>query len=198
MWPMKRHALLGPLAAICLPMPLILLFMLSSRTVEQGAAGARARISPVLNVEERTQLSTYKRRCQTGAECESPLGCLADGRQGILYCVDSQCREDTQCPDGLVCRGVETVGEGPIVNVCVPVGPRRQGERCSPLSLRGGVACKEDLRCGGNQGWCGSPCSLQEEGACPKGFLLVRRSTARTVSRLLAPHRRSARSGTFE
>ncbi|SEM24642.1 hypothetical protein SAMN05444354_113179 [Stigmatella aurantiaca] len=167
---MKWHALPGILAAICLPMPLILLLTFSSRTLEQVSAGHGSRISPVLDVEERTRLSTYKRRCKTSADCEPPLGCLVDGRHGIFYCIDSQCTADTQCPEGLVCRGIETLGGGPVVNLCVPIGPRRQGERCSTLSRRGDVACIEELRCGGRQGWCGSRCSLHEDGSCPKGF----------------------------
>jgi hypothetical protein len=167
---MRWQALPGVLAAIGLPMPLILLFLFSWRTVEPVPAGQASRISPVLNGEERTRLSTYKRRCRASADCEAPLGCLADGRYGTLYCIDSQCMTDTQCPDGLVCRGIETVRGGPVVNVCVPVGPRRLGERCDELSRYADGACREELRCGGRQGWCGSPCSLHEEGSCPKGF----------------------------
>ncbi|SEN34068.1 hypothetical protein SAMN05444354_13841 [Stigmatella aurantiaca] len=78
-------------------------------------------ISPVLDAAARAQLGTYHRSCKLSADCEPPLGCLVDGRIGQIYCADSQCNTDLDCPEGLVCRNSSTTGKGPMVRLCIPL-----------------------------------------------------------------------------
>ncbi len=134
------RVLLGVLAGLLLPLPLLLL--LGSRLLpapqEAGAQGAR--VSPVLDVEERTRRVTYHRSCRHSSECEAPLGCLFDLRAGTPYCTDSQCAADAQCPEGQRCQGLATVGGGPLVRFCTPVGERLEGQRCVDLPQDKGAA----------------------------------------------------------
>ncbi len=165
---MNWRMLLGVLAGLLLPVPLVLLFsgVMHPRPWSQGPQGVR--ISPVLDVEERTRRLTYRRHCQQSAECEPPLGCLADLRVMTHYCTDSQCMTDEQCAEGQVCRPLSTVGGGPLVRFCVPVGVRREGERCLYLPGDKDEACGPGLLC--SEGWCGRPCQGGEAVRCPEGF----------------------------
>jgi hypothetical protein len=126
-------------------------------------------VSPVLDIEERTSLQTYHRDCAHNSDCEPPLGCVVDPRSWVTYCTDSQCMADGQCPEGSVCRAVATRGEGPLVRFCIPLGPRKEGERCSQLPRKQDHACGPGLLCGGTKGWCGRPCQPKDTASCPRG-----------------------------
>jgi hypothetical protein len=156
--------------AFLLALPVVVLVGYLLRPDTRGTLQGQGKISPMLDVEERTRLTSYKRSCQEDSDCEAPLGCVADGRVGSLYCTDSQCVADTQCPEGLVCRSVATLGDGPLVRLCIPVGPRKAGERCDHTPVRQNEACGPGLVCGGKNGWCGQPCRPDEVASCPQGF----------------------------
>lgn len=165
---MNWRALLGGLGGLLLTLPMALLL---GSVMRPGLASQEgANISPVLDVEARTQRLTYRRDCADSSDCEPPLGCLFDLRIGAHYCTDSQCMTDEQCPEGLVCRAVATEGAGPLVRTCLPVGVRQEGERCVRLPRDRGAACGPGLLCGGRKGWCGRPCHVHEASDCPEGF----------------------------
>lgn len=167
------RALLGLLAGVLLTVPLLLLLGRVLLPVPRGSDASGARVSPVLDVEERTRRVTYHRYCQHSSECEAPLGCFMDLRAGTPYCTDSQCSTDEQCPDDQRCRALATVGGGPSVRFCIPVGVRQEGERCINLPRDRDAACGPDLLCGGSPGWCGRPCNPAEAAGCPEGFFCV-------------------------
>ncbi len=160
----------GVILAFLLPMPLVLL--LSGKLWADSAQGTpeQAGVVPVLGHEARKQLATYHRDCDRGSDCEAPLACVDDPRVWVSYCTDSQCMTDVQCPEGQVCRSVASTGGKPLVRYCVPVGVRREGERCKALPGSQEEACAAGLLCGGHEGWCGRPCRRGEEGSCPEGF----------------------------
>ncbi len=126
-----------------------------------------ARISPLLTAEQRRSLSTYLRECSEAKQCEPPLGCLVDLRNGHQYCSDSECISDMQCPEGRVCRGVSTL-HGPWVRLCVAPGIREEGERCRRTPSNKEEACGPGLLCAGD-GWCGRPCGQNVPAPCPEG-----------------------------
>jgi hypothetical protein len=136
---------------------------------EVGPGGRR--ISPVLTYEERMSLATYRRDCGAGQPCEPPLGCVTEVRARREYCTDSQCSQDAECPEGQVCRKFGTLGGGPLVRFCVPVGVRQKGEPCYKLPETREEACTPGLLCGGiHEGWCARPCQKGDAAACPAGF----------------------------
>jgi hypothetical protein len=167
---MRWKEALGILATLLLALPLVMLVRSMMNVGPATELQSGRRISPVLNVEERTSRATYRRSCEQNSDCEVPLGCLVDGRVWRTYCTDSQCTTDAQCPEGLVCRGVATQGDGPLVRLCIPVGPRKEGEQCEHLPARQDAACGPGLLCGGTKGWCGRPCQLGKQESCPTGF----------------------------
>ncbi|SEM24293.1 hypothetical protein SAMN05444354_113159 [Stigmatella aurantiaca] len=167
---MSRKTVLVGLAGGLLPIPLILLMAGALRPTSPETAPGGRRISPVLDTEMRTKLSTYRRSCGPGRPCEAPLGCVWDTRIFTQYCTDSQCLTDLQCPQGQVCRPVATEGEGPLVRFCVPIGRRQEGERCLALAKNLEAACAAGLLCGGKEGWCARPCQSGATDACPVGF----------------------------
>jgi hypothetical protein len=74
------RAALAIIAGVLLPVPLVLLALGVMFPKAWSPEEGGARVSPVLNVEERTRRVTYRRECQDSAECEAPLGCVSDGR----------------------------------------------------------------------------------------------------------------------
>jgi hypothetical protein len=157
-------------AALLFVLPLVLLLgiMLQPSLPKEGLGGRR--ISPVLTTEARAQLHTYRRDCGLSSECEPPLGCLMETRMGRQYCTDSQCTTNAQCPEGQVCQNLDTSGDGPLVRLCVPTGPRQEGEACIALPSEREYACSPGLVCGGRFGWCARPCQPSEPAGCPAGF----------------------------
>ncbi len=157
---------LAVLLAVILALPVILL---ASGVVGRwhGRQGSDADVSPMLSVEERRRLLTFEHFCEKREDCEPPLGCLAFGSQGPNVCVASECETDLQCAEGLTCRVLETLGNGPRVRFCVPKGRRKEGEPC----LRGASihknACEEGLICAG---FCGRPCQPDAPESCPMGY----------------------------
>lgn len=169
---LKRNwrALLGLAAGLLLPLPLLLLLGGVMFPALRGQDPHGARVSPVLDVEERTRRVTFHRRCRSSSECEAPLGCLFDRRVGAFYCTDSQCTVDEQCPEDLRCRELTTLEGGPLVRFCVTVGVRQEGERCNDLPPEKESACRPELLCAGREGWCARPCRPSETADCPEGF----------------------------
>jgi hypothetical protein len=157
-------------AGVLLPLPLVLLLwgLLRPEVPEDSPGGVR--MSPMLTGEQRMRLMTYGRHCGPGAECEPPLGCLFEVRYLRSYCTDSQCEKDEQCSEGQVCRSIATWGGGPQVRVCVPVGPRQEGEGCVEIPRDKENACVAGLLCGGQDGWCARPCRPGDTNGCPEGF----------------------------
>jgi hypothetical protein len=157
-------------AGVLLPLPLVLLLwgLLRPEVPEDSPGGVR--MSPMLTGEQRMRLMTYGRHCGPGAECEPPLGCLFEVRYLRSYCTDSQCEKDEQCSEGQVCRSIATWGGGPQVRVCVPVGPRQEGEGCVEIPRYKENACVVGLLCGGQEGWCARPCRPGDTNGCPEGF----------------------------
>lgn len=166
---MKRHDIRGLVAALLLPVPLVML-MLGILPLERWAsAPVDARVSPVLEFEARTQLQSYGHYCRTSSRCEPPLGCLEDMRAGTAYCTDSECTTDRECPEGQQCRSLATRGGGPLVRFCILLGERKEGERCFHLPSDSEGACGPNLLCAGD-GWCARPCRIDDLHGCPEGF----------------------------
>lgn len=167
---MNWRTLMGASIGALLPLPMVLLLggamrgAFSRPVPEKGPP-----ISPILGLEERLRLRTYHRDCGRTAKCEPPLGCLMDVRYGARYCSDSECMTDEQCPDGHTCRLLAT-SDGPFVKRCVAIGIRQEGERCVEISDDQEAACAPGLLCGGEDGWCGRPCRMNEPSSCPDGF----------------------------
>lgn len=157
-------------ASVLLPLPLMLLLWGLLRPEVPAKSTAGVHISPMLDNEQRMRSRTYGRHCGPGAECEPPLGCLFEVRYLRSYCTDSQCLTDAQCSEGQVCRNIATWGNGPLVRVCVPIGPRQEGEGCVKIPRDKENACTAGLLCGGQDGWCARPCRLGDSKACPQGF----------------------------
>jgi hypothetical protein len=169
---MKWRRAAGGCAGVVLPLPLVLLLWWLLRPEVPAESPKGGRISPMLEHEQRTRLTTYRRECRSGAECEPPLGCLYESRYRQAYCTDSQCITDTQCPEDHVCRPLATKENGLLVRICVPIGVRQEGESCDPAPKDKDHACAVGLVCGGhNYHWCGRPCRPGVGAVeCPEGF----------------------------
>jgi hypothetical protein len=157
---------------LLLPLPLLLLLWGVLRPEVPAESPAGARISPMLDNEQRMRLATYRHECGPRVECEPPLGCLYESRYRQAYCTDSQCLTDAQCPEDQLCRALATKQNGPLVRICVPIGVRQEGESCHPAPKDKGHACVAGLVCGGrNDSWCSRPCRPgAQEAVCPEGF----------------------------
>jgi hypothetical protein len=165
-WRVALAAFLG----LLLPVPLMLLGGAFIQGVQPLGPGS-ARVSPVLSGEDRAKRVTYGSHCRKATDCEAPLACLGDSRFGSLYCTDSRCMTDAQCPEDSVCHPLTTLEGSPLVRFCVPVGPRQEGEPCLELPSKRTSACGPGLLCGGKGlGWCGRPCHKSEPTSCPEGF----------------------------
>jgi hypothetical protein len=166
---MRTRAVAGVIAGLLLPLPLVLLLAGGWREQQQQLPLTASRVSPSLEFEEKMRRQTYYRHCRDDSECEPPLGCLTDMRRRWTYCTDSQCMTDTQCPEGEVCRSIESVGGQRVVRMCIPLGVRKEGEQCWPTPTTRNTACGAGLLCAG-EGWCGRPCGGQGPSGCPEGF----------------------------
>jgi len=164
----KGSRSLGLLLGLLLPVPLVLMLVLTTNGKASSGGAQDKDVSPVLSFEERQRRVTYERRCERREDCEPPLGCLFD--QSILasYCTDSQCVTDAQCPPGFTCQTLSTLGAGPQVRHCLASGVRREGEGCRSPPKDQQEACEPGLICG--SGWCGRPCRLDDPTGCPEGF----------------------------
>jgi Cys-rich repeat protein len=157
-------------AGLLLLLPLLLTLSILLQPETQPAPFEGKRISPMLDIEQRTRLMTYGRNCRSSAECDPPLGCLYEYRYGHAYCTDSQCTTDAQCPEGQLCRALVTKEQGPLVRICTPVGMRQEGESCVEVPEDQRSACAAGLLCAGRDGWCARPCHPSTSGECPEGF----------------------------
>jgi Cys-rich repeat protein len=167
---MSWRTLLSVCAGLLLPLPLVVLLGMLLQPEQALEAETGARISPMLDGEQRMQLVTYRRDCETGAECEPPLGCLFSFRYGHAYCTDSECLTDAQCPEGQVCLKLATKESGPLVRQCIAVGMRQEGENCYRVPEDQKGACAGGLVCAGKDAWCARPCQLDVPEECPEGF----------------------------
>lgn len=162
---------LGGLAGALLPVPLVLVLVVSLRKEAPTSSPEGLPVSPMLSFEERMQRVTFHRHCRKDADCEPPMGCVVDSRVFTHYCTDSQCVTDAQCPDGLVCRDVASVKKRLLMRFCIPLGVRKEGEECLPLPSDRLDACEPGLLCADSgAGWCGRPCRVNEPTGCPDGF----------------------------
>jgi len=169
--------LLGVLAGLLLPVPLILVLTSVLFPRPQPQRQEDPRLSPMLTEEERLQLPTYRRDCRKKTDCDPPLGCLLDTRIMRAYCTDSQCVLDSQCAAGFSCRPLLTGENESWVRVCIPHGLRKEGEPCFRTPSDQESACAEGLVC--SKGWCGRPCQLDEPMSCPEGFFCPDSTPAR-------------------
>jgi hypothetical protein len=64
---------------------------------------------------------------------------------------------------------VKTMGDGPLVRLCVATGGRKEGQGCERLPKKQDRACEPGLVC--NMGYCGRPCQEGSPASCPKGFI---------------------------
>lgn len=167
---MSWRTFLGVCAGIFISLPLVVLWGTLLQPVSGSVEPAGARISPMLDVEQRARLITYGRTCESSAECEPPLGCFYESRYRHAYCTDSQCATDAQCSEGQVCRTLATDENGPLVRVCSPVGVRQEGESCFPVPSDPKSACVAGLLCAGKDYWCARPCHPGTPAECPEGF----------------------------
>jgi hypothetical protein len=161
---------LSACAGVLLALPLVLLLGGLLRPEVPAEAPTGVRISPMLDIEQRTRLMTYGRPCLSSTECEPSLGCLYEFRYKHAYCTDSQCTTDAQCPEGQVCGQLATEDHGPLVRICIPVGVRQEGESCFKVPADQKGACTAGLVCGGMDHWCARPCHLGAPEECPEGF----------------------------
>lgn len=155
----------GALAAVLLPVPLMLLFFAMRWNVPDRTA---PRVSPVLSEDVRRGLVTYLRRCESSADCEAPMGCLDHWRLKVPTCTDSQCVYDEDCGEGYTCQIFKTEGDGPRVRLCVTQGRLGEGARCADRPENRNNACEPGLRC--FMRFCGRPCSPERPESCPEGF----------------------------
>jgi hypothetical protein len=162
------------IVALCvgllLPLPLVLLLWVLWRPEIPAVMPPGVRISPMLDNEQRMRLTTYGRHCGGGEPCEPPLGCLMDPRYYRVYCTDSQCEVDSQCPEGQACQYLATAAGGPWVRFCVARGVRQEGDKCLELPHDQAHACAAGLLCSGQDGWCARPCRPGDVTGCPEGF----------------------------
>jgi hypothetical protein len=156
------------LAGLLLPLPLALVLVLPRLGAPD--ADARARISPVLSLHQRRQLTTYLRSCQKSSECEPPLGCVNHFSNWIErpFCKDSECVTDLDCKPDHSCQVFLTEGDGPRLRICISHGLRQEGEPCDGAPSSRKYACGPGLRCWEN--WCGRPCHADAPQSCPEGF----------------------------
>ncbi|NVJ23322.1 hypothetical protein HUW62_19035 [Myxococcus sp. AM011] len=169
---MNVRTMLGAGIALLIPLPLVLTTSsLLQPDLPEYVRGRR--VSPVFTPEERSRFQTYHRNCGAKVGCDPPLGCLFDERARAIYCTDSQCFTDAQCPDGQTCRLLATARQDPVVRYCVPVGIRKEGERCVDISESQEGACGPGLYCSREGSFCGRPCSLDDASTCPPHFFCV-------------------------
>lgn len=153
---------------ILLPLPLIWLFYIVPSNPLSGASSAQGpALIPMLSIMERAGTLTYQRECSTDNDCDPRLRCLLGTGTSYRYCVDSRCMTDRHCPDGFSCLAFLTDSDKEMINACVLIGHRKEGEVCSPLSGELEYGCERGLPC---QARCGRPCVSSNSTACPVGY----------------------------
>lgn len=158
---------LGAIAiAILLPLPLVIAGSFTRRWEHHASAPSGEAVSPVLSRGERRKLLSFQRLCKSSEECDPPLACLNVDGGGYSLCVDSECMTDQQCKEGFACRILRSLGRGPHVRSCVPVGKATEGTLCVEAPGRHEGSCLPGLICAG---WCGRSCRLDEPSSCPPG-----------------------------
>jgi hypothetical protein len=166
--PVRWSTLLGGIAGLLLPVPLMFLAgaMRGGQPVEMPHV--KEQVAPILPLHEQKALQTFGRDCSGREECEAPLGCLyfAGEREG--FCGGSTCQADFQCGEDWMCQTVRTLGDGALIRTCVPPGMRKEGEACVQTLGQEEQTCAEGFRC--NAGWCGRSCQPEDPTSCPQGF----------------------------
>jgi hypothetical protein len=157
-------------AILLLPLPLVLAVEAGRFQPRRAEAHETRPVSPILSLEERRELMTHERHCQTAEDCEPPLACL-DLDWGRALCMASECQTDLQCAEGFTCRALRSRGQGPWVRTCVVRGTAEEGAPCSAtFTFTQEAVCRPGLLC---NDYCGRPCQLGEPGACPEGTLCL-------------------------
>ncbi len=165
---MRWSTLLGGIAGLLLPVPLMFLAGELRREQPAERPHAKERVAPIVPPHEQQALQTFGLDCSGGGDCEAPLGCLyfAGEREG--FCGGSTCQVDFQCGEDWMCRTVRTLGGGAPIRTCVPPGMRQEGEACVQTLGMEEQTCALGLRC--NSGWCGRSCQPDQPTSCPQGF----------------------------
>ncbi len=163
---MLRRVLLGAFACfVLLSLWGWMFFVATSRSHQP--AWQDSRLIPMLSPEARRSLLTYMRKCDTDADCESPLGCFVKNSSPFHVCLDSTCETDQQCDEGFSCVPLKTASGKALVRICSLIGERKEGERCGVLPAVREDGCARGLLC---QRRCGRPCRLDDPSTCPVGF----------------------------
>lgn len=166
---MRWRILVRVLASVLLVLPMagVIFVSMQPRAVPEVQD---ANVLPMLTEDARRSLLTYQRECRSDADCEPPLGCFMAGHSGLAYCTDSNCAQDTDCPEGFACvRLKSTLGKNP-VRVCSLLGHRKEGEVCWVPAHSLEDACDRGLSC---QWRCGRPCRVDDPSSCPAGFFCL-------------------------
>lgn len=162
-WRIVAVALLG----VLLPLPLMWLFRLAMQGYGVNTSVIQGRfVVPMLLPEQRAALSTYGQDCQNDADCGPHLRCNED-EVGHLYCIDSECNTDSDCPEEYVCRLERSLSGNAWMRRCSRIGVRKEGEICEGFPSIREEGCEKGLIC---TGFCGRPCRLGEPSSCPEGF----------------------------
>lgn len=111
-------------------------------------------------------------RCVNETDCPSGQGCGFQLENGKFqsYCMPSNCKTDTDCSDGLVCRRANSDKAAVEVLRCVKPGGLSEGERCFQFSSDPKTSCAPGLVCPLLQ--CARPCSATDQ--CRAGERCVR------------------------
>lgn len=166
---MRWRTPLGILSSFLVLLPMVgLLFVAMQPRDVPGAQDPN--LLPLLSEDVRRSLLTYQRNCGGDADCEPPLGCFMAGHTGFSYCTDSECTQDTDCPEGFSCSVLRSIRSKFLVRMCSLVGHRKEGEECWVPARRLEDACERGLSC---QWRCGRPCRLDDPSSCPAGFFCL-------------------------
>jgi hypothetical protein len=174
-----RFRLLATLfCGVLLPLPLIWLSWTMLSTTLSGPSSAQGPVLiPMLSIMERTGTPTYQRECSTDNDCDPRLRCLLSTVTSYSYCVDSRCMADKHCPDGFSCQTFFTDSNKDLINTCVLVGHRKEGEVCSSFVGELEYGCERGLIC---RGRCGRPCGSGTPTSCPDGYFCKEDPTGAT------------------
>jgi hypothetical protein len=159
----------GLIAGIFLVLPLLWVLGLAHPIYFylQDGGGTRVRLVPRLHAGEGVRLQTYQQPCQNDADCELPLSCFIDLRDGRRSCRDSRCVTDADCSPDFTCQSMLSLSRTAVLRTCIPVGVRKAGEECDAMPSHSEEACERGLRC---ERYCGSPCQPNQPESCADGF----------------------------
>lgn len=168
---MRWQPFLAVLTGLMLPLPIVLAvgaerLWPDNRAFPQEPQKDMRAVSPILSLDERRALLTHERPCKQPEDCEPPLGCVPLLR-GQALCSASECQTDLQCAEGFTCKALRSLGQGPLVRLCVVQGLADEGTLCFPsFTFKREMVCRPGLLC---NTYCGRPCQPGEPESCPEG-----------------------------